>query len=71
VHLDVDKNGQLTSHLTVERADTLDMLRRDSAGLERTLQDAGLKTSNNGLQFSLRDQSTSQQQSNAPNPAAA
>jgi hypothetical protein len=35
------------------------------------LQDAGLKTSDNGLQFSLRDQSTSQQQSNTPNPAAA
>ena len=62
VRLDVDKNGQVTSHLTVDRADTLDLLRRDSAGLERALQDAGLKTSDNGLQFSLRDQSRSQQQ---------
>ncbi len=71
VRLDVDKNGQVTSHLTVDRADTLDLLRRNSAGLERALQDAGLKTSDNGLQFSLRDQSQSQQQSNAPTPGAA
>jgi flagellar hook-length control protein FliK len=71
VRLDVDKSGRVTSYLTVERADTLDLLRRDSAGLERTLQDAGLKTSDNGLQFSLRDQSMSQQQSNTPTPAAA
>jgi len=71
VRLDVDKNGQVTSHLTVDRADTLDLLRRDASGLERALQDAGLKTSDNGLQFSLRDQSSGQQQANVPMPAAA
>lgn len=70
VRLDVDKNGQVTSHLTVDRADTLDLLRRDSSGLERALQDAGLKTSDNGLQFSLRDQSTGQQQNNSPIPGS-
>jgi chemotaxis protein MotD len=37
-------------------------LRRDASGLDRALQDAGLKTSNNGLQFQLRDQSNNQQQ---------
>jgi len=37
-------------------------LRRDVTGLERALQDAGLKTANNGLQFSLRDQSLNEQQ---------
>ena len=36
---------------------SLDLLRRDSTGLERALQDAGLKTGGEGLQFSLRDQS--------------
>ncbi len=71
VRLDVDKNDQVTSHLTADRADTLDLLRRDSAGLERALQDAGLKTSDNSLQFSLRDQSLSQQQDTAPTPGAA
>lgn len=57
VRLDVDRDGRVTSHLIADRRDTLDLLRRDSAGLERALQDAGLKTSDNGLQFSLRDRS--------------
>ena len=60
VRLDVDQQGQVTSHLIVEKSATLDLLRRDAQQLERALQDAGLKTSDNGLQFSLRDQ---QQQS--------
>lgn len=62
VHLNVDRDGNVTSRLIADRQDTLDLLKRDSAGLERALQDAGLKTSDNGMQFSLRDQSLSQQQ---------
>jgi chemotaxis protein MotD len=57
VRLDVDKNGQVTSHLLVDRPDTLDALRRDAGDLQRALQEAGLKTADNGLQFTLRDQS--------------
>ena len=64
VRLDVDKDGNVTSRMTVDRADTLDLLRRDATGLERALQDAGLKTADNSLQFSLRDQSMGQQQTN-------
>lgn len=56
VQLKVDRDGQVKSHLVVDRADTLDLLRRDAPQLERALQDAGLKTSDNSLQFSLRDQ---------------
>jgi flagellar hook-length control protein FliK len=70
VRLDVDRDGNVTSRLTVDRADTLDLLRRDASGLERALQDAGLKTADNGLQFSLRDQSTSQQQTNGSSNVA-
>ena len=62
VHLAVDHDGNVTSRLIADRSDTLDLLRRDAGGLERALQDAGLKTSDNGLQFSLRDQSAYQQQ---------
>jgi flagellar hook-length control protein FliK len=62
VRLDVDRDGNVTSRLTVDRADTLDLLRRDASGLERALQDAGLKTADNSLQFQLRDQSMGQQQ---------
>jgi len=63
VRLDVDRDGNVTSRLTVDRQDTLNLLQRDASGLERALQDAGLKTADNGLQFSLRDQSMNQQQS--------
>jgi chemotaxis protein MotD len=57
VKLSVDRHGQITSHLIADRPDTLDLLRRDATGLMRSLQDAGLKTAGDGLQFSLRDQS--------------
>lgn len=57
VRLDVDKHGRVTSHLTVDQPATLDLLRRDAPQLQRALEDAGLKTGDGGLQFSLRDQS--------------
>jgi chemotaxis protein MotD len=69
VRLHVDRDGNVTSHLIADRKDTLDLLKRDSSGLERALQDAGLKTSDNGMQFSLRDQSANQQQNNDVNNA--
>lgn len=58
VRLDVDKHGRVTSHLTVDQPATLDMLRKDAPQLQRVLEDAGLKTGDGGLQFSLRDQSS-------------
>ena len=61
VRIDVDRNGQVTSHLTVEKPETLSMLRQDAPQLQRQLDDAGFKTGNGGLQFSLRDQSSSGQ----------
>jgi len=64
VRLDVDGDGNVTTRMIADRADTLNLLRRDAAGLERALQDAGLKTADNSLQFSLRDHSSHQQQDN-------
>jgi flagellar hook-length control protein FliK len=57
VKLDVDSNGNVTTHLVVDRADTLDLLKRDASSLERALQQAGLKTSDHALDFSLRQHS--------------
>ncbi len=37
------------------------MLRQDAPQLQRALEDAGFKTGDSGLQFSLRDQSSSGQ----------
>jgi flagellar hook-length control protein FliK len=56
VRLDIDRDGNVSSRLVVERVETLDMLRRDAPQLERALQQAGLKTSDNALEFSLRHQ---------------
>jgi flagellar hook-length control protein FliK len=63
VRIDVDRNGQVTSHLRVEKPETLAMLRQDAPQLQRQLDDAGFKTADGGLQFSLRDQSSSGQNS--------
>lgn len=56
VKLNVDKHGQASTHLTVDRPETLDLLRRDAHSLERALQQSGLKTSDGNLEFSLRQQ---------------
>jgi chemotaxis protein MotD len=58
VRLDVDRAGNVTSRLVVDRVETLDILRRDAHQLERALEQAGLKTGDNSLQFSLRGQSS-------------
>jgi hypothetical protein len=57
VQLNVDNNGQVTSHITVDRPETLTLLQSQQPQLERALEQAGLKTADNGLQFTLRDQS--------------
>jgi flagellar hook-length control protein FliK len=62
VRLSVDKNGHISSHLLADRQDTLSLLQRDASGLQRALQDAGFKTADNGMQFSLRDSFAGQQQ---------
>lgn len=54
VKMDIDHTGHLHAKLTVERADTLDLLQRDARGLERALQQAGLDHSRTNLEFSLK-----------------
>jgi flagellar hook-length control protein FliK len=63
VRISVDSSGQMTSHLMVEKAETLSMLQQDAPQLQQALNDAGFKTGDSGLQFSLRDQSSSGQNS--------
>jgi flagellar hook-length control protein FliK len=57
VRLDVNRDGQVTSHVTVDRPETLALLQQEQPNLERALEQSGLKTADNGLQFTLRDQS--------------
>ncbi|HUO01022.1 MAG TPA: flagellar hook-length control protein FliK [Bradyrhizobium sp.] len=67
VRINVDSNGQMTSHLTAEKPETLSMLQQSAPQLQRALNDAGFKTGDSGLQFSLRDQSSSSQNYNNNN----
>ncbi len=57
VRLDINSSGQVTLHVTVDRPETLTLLQNQQPQLERALEQAGLRTADNGLQFSLRDQS--------------
>jgi flagellar hook-length control protein FliK len=68
VQLNVDSSGRATSHLIVDRATTLDLLRRDAPALEQALQSAGLTTDSGSLQFSLRDQSFAGREQALPAP---
>ena len=56
VQLSVDDSGKAQANLVVDKPQTLDLLQRDAANLNRTLTDAGLNLPNNGLNFSLREQ---------------
>ena len=53
VKLEITHDGRIAAVVTAERSETLDMLQRDARALERALQEAGLKTDSNSLQFNL------------------
>jgi flagellar hook-length control protein FliK len=72
VKLEVTHDGRIAAVITAERSETLDMLQRDARALERALQEAGLKTDANSLQFNLRGENGSGHGFNDMNsPAAA
>lgn len=56
VRLEVAQDGKIQAVVTADRQDTLELLQRDARGLDRALQNAGLKTDSNSLSFSLRNQ---------------
>lgn len=54
VRMEIDTKGTLNARLTVERAETLDLLQRDQRALEKALSQAGLDSSKTNLEFSLK-----------------
>jgi len=56
VRLAIDANGKTQAHLTADQPQTLDLLQKDASSLTRALRDAGLDVSQDGLNFSLRNQ---------------
>jgi len=53
VKLAIDQTGAVNARLTVERPETLDLLRRDASQLGQAFSQAGLDGSKTNLQFSL------------------
>lgn len=54
VRMQVDGDGNVHARMTVERAETLDLMQRDQRSLEKALAQAGLDSSKTSLEFSLR-----------------
>ena len=60
IDLNIANDGQVRATVLAERQETLDLLQRDARGLERALQDAGLKSDAGSLQFGLRGEGREQ-----------
>lgn len=56
VRMEIQRDGTVQAHLTVEKPQTLDLLQRDARSLQQALNDAGLQTNSDSLNFSLGDQ---------------
>ncbi|MBI3446376.1 MAG: flagellar hook-length control protein FliK, partial [Magnetospirillum sp.] len=62
VKLEVATDGRVTATVTADKPETLAMLQKDSKGLEKALEDAGLKPDSSATSFNLRG---GEQQQNA------
>ncbi len=69
VKLDVNQAGQVAATVTVERPETLELLKADARALERALADAGLETDRDNLSFNLRDQNAGNRLAKEGDPA--
>ncbi len=56
VRLELTGDGRVSATVTVDNRETLELLKTDARGLEKALDDAGLKADSNTLNFNLRGQ---------------
>jgi flagellar hook-length control protein FliK len=54
IKLSLSSDGAVKAIVSIERPETFELLQRDARGLEKALQDAGLKTDSNSLSFNLK-----------------
>lgn len=54
VKLSLSNDGAVKAIVSIERPETFELLQRDARGLEKALQDAGLKTDSGSLSFNLK-----------------
>ncbi len=62
------QDGKVNALVAADRQSTLDLLQRDARGMERALEQGGLKLQPDGLQFSLRDAPRQDQPGQQPSP---
>lgn len=62
------QDGKVNAMVAADRQSTLDLLQRDARGMERALEQGGLKLQPDGLQFSLRDAPRQDQPGQQPSP---
>ncbi len=60
VRLSIDATGKASAHLSADQPQTLTLLQKDAPVLARALREAGLDVSQDGLNFSLRQQAQGQ-----------
>ncbi len=56
VKLEISHDGRTQISISAERKETLDMLRNDAGGLQRSLADSGIKADAGTMQFNLKNQ---------------
>jgi flagellar hook-length control protein FliK len=64
VRLEIGDDKSVSAKVVVDRVETLHLLQRDARTLERAFEQAGLKSSDAGIDISLRDPSQQQRQGN-------
>lgn len=57
IKLEIGHDGRLQAVIAADKPETLQLLQQDVKNLEQSLRDAGLKTDQQSLNFTLRDQS--------------
>ncbi len=65
VKMELSQDGKVRVFVTADTKETLDLLQRDARGLEKALQDAGLRTDSNNLHFALKSDTPEQNAKNA------
>lgn len=56
IKLEMTEEGNVRAHVTADNPATLELLQREARGLERALQDAGLRAEASDLEFNLRSE---------------
>lgn len=66
IKLDFGDDNRVRAVVAVERSETLDLLQRDVASLERSLREAGIRADGGGLSFTLKRDQEQGTQGNQP-----